>query len=68
MRRRAIQGEIEIAIGPHPARPDWRVLRVSYARHPEHDARIVAALDAIFGPPCEEITATDRRRTGDDPA
>lgn len=41
---------IEVAIGPHPARPDWRVLRVSYAATPEHDARVVAAIDALYRP------------------
>jgi hypothetical protein len=44
------QQDIEIAIRPHPVRPAWRVLRITYATTPEHDARIVAALDAIFGP------------------
>ena len=40
---------IEVAIGPHPARPAWRVLRVTYET-PAHDARVLAALTALFAP------------------
>ncbi len=42
--------EIEVQIGPHPARPNWRVMRVAYALRPDHDARVTAALDTLFGP------------------
>ena len=47
--RRPSPSEIELSVGPHPARPGWRVLRVSYVSTPEHNARVVAALDVLFG-------------------
>jgi hypothetical protein len=68
MRTTAASGEIELSIGPHPARPDWRVLRVTYAARPEHDARIVAALDAIFGPPKTADLASHGQDAPDDAA
>ena len=64
MRRTSAPSDIQVAIGPHPARPEWRVLRVSYATCPEHDARLLAALDAIFGPPQEPSAATQREGGG----
>ncbi len=53
MRHQAAHAEkqIEVQIGPHSARPNWRVMRVTYIVGPEHDARVTAALDALFGPP-----------------
>jgi hypothetical protein len=61
MRPRLARDDIELAIRPHPARPNWRVLRVSYAACPEHDARIAAALDAIFAPAREPAAEADRQ-------
>ncbi len=40
--------EVEVAIGPHPSRPDWRVLRVAYRQTPDHAARITAALGLLL--------------------
>ena len=59
MPRRAAPRDFEVHIGPHPVRPDWRVLRIAYATRPEHDARVVAALDALFGPRREDPGAAD---------
>jgi hypothetical protein len=42
--------DIEVSIGPHVKRPDWSVLRVTYSQHPEHGARVTAALVALLGP------------------
>jgi hypothetical protein len=42
--------EIELSIGPHTARPGWRVLRVSFATCSLHERRIARALDALFAP------------------
>jgi hypothetical protein len=44
------QVTIECNIGPHGARPDWRVLRVTYLRCPEHERRVAQALDALIAP------------------
>jgi hypothetical protein len=41
--------DIELSIGPHPARPNWRLLRVSYLAGAAHEERIGAALDVLFG-------------------
>jgi hypothetical protein len=43
--------DFQVAIGPHPARPDWNVLRLTYRVSQENRARVVAALDVLFGPP-----------------
>ena len=45
--------DLEFSIGPHPAREGWRVLRVSYARAPEHERRVARALDALVAPLAE---------------
>jgi hypothetical protein len=58
--------DIELSVGPHPARPAWRILRIAYARNPEHDARITAALDAIFGP--QHAPTTEPQAPPDDAA
>jgi hypothetical protein len=41
---------IEVAIGPHPSRPDWQVLRVSYATRADHESRVAAALALLLNP------------------
>ena len=46
--RRAVPSTVEIAIGPHPARPEWSVLRVSYPQEPGHARRIAQALDVLL--------------------
>jgi hypothetical protein len=38
----------EISIGPHPARDDWRVLRVSYPTSYEHMLRIGDAISVLL--------------------
>lgn len=48
MNRTAPQDEIEIAIGPRPARREWSVLRVTYQRKPEHELRVARAVSALF--------------------
>ena len=63
--RSAQSQDFEVAIGPHPARPDWRVLRVTYAPNPEHDARIAAALLAILMSPRQGENAGGQRETVD---
>jgi hypothetical protein len=50
MRQNAVFDDIEVIIGPHPSRPRWRVLRVTYESRPDHEGRIASALTAIFGP------------------
>ena len=42
--------DVEFSVGPHPARPGWRVLRVSYAPRAEHEQRIARALAALSVP------------------
>jgi hypothetical protein len=43
--------DIEVAVGPHSARPDWRVLRVNFdASQPDQQARISEALRSLFAP------------------
>jgi len=54
------QQEIEVQIGPHPARPNWRLMRVAYVVRPDHDARVTAALDALFGPRPPQGSEPDR--------
>ena len=46
--RRAVPSTVEIAIVPHPARPEWSVLRVSYPQEPGHARRIAQALDVLL--------------------
>ena len=46
--------DVEVSIGPHPARRGWRVLRVSFAQEPEHQSRIARALDALIAPAIRE--------------
>jgi hypothetical protein len=58
MRRTIEPRDLEIAIGPHPWRPDWHVLRVSYARRADHDARIAAALAALVAPASTDGSAS----------
>jgi hypothetical protein len=48
---------IEIAIGPHPHRPDWYVLRVTYAQDMVQEARIAAALMALLDPETRGLQA-----------
>ena len=61
MRRRpsTTRNDIEVALGPHPARPAWRVLRVSFGPTHDHEARIAAALAAIVDPAGDRRTADD---------
>ena len=66
MEQRAVREDIELSIGPHPARPHWRVMRVSYAAHGDHEERVAAALDALFGPPPKPIAEVDHARAADD--
>ena len=40
--------DIEIVIGPHSARHDWSVLRVTYQRKPDHEQRVSRAVSALF--------------------
>jgi hypothetical protein len=47
--------EIEIALGPHPARPRWSVLRVSFVRCPEHLRRVDDALSALVSPSSSQL-------------
>ena len=42
--------DIEFSIGPHVARPDWRVLRVTFVRSPEHEHRVAEALKVLVAP------------------
>jgi hypothetical protein len=39
---------IDVAIGPHPARSGWSVLRITFAQTPDHSHRIARALAALF--------------------
>jgi hypothetical protein len=48
--RHGTKDSIEIAVAPHPAREGWRVLRITYARRPEHERRVARALDALVAP------------------
>jgi len=41
----------EIAIGPHPSRANWRVLRVSYPAALESTLNIGAAISVLLGEP-----------------
>ena len=50
----------EIAIGPHPAREGWRVLRVSYPGDYEHLLKIGAAIDALLGRPRRPSAPSDQ--------
>ena len=50
---------IEIAIGPHGARVDWRVLRVSYLPNGETSVRINAALTILLAEPAAAPAAGD---------
>ena len=59
MRRRPAQEDIELAIGPHPARPDWRILRITYAVQADHDQRVMAALAALFNSPRQPTTGAE---------
>ena len=43
--------DIRFTITPHPRQQDRIVLRVSYTRTPEHQARISRVLDALVAPP-----------------
>ena len=44
------QVAIEFNIGPHGTRADWRVLRVTYLRCPEHERRVAQALQVLLAP------------------
>ena len=48
MDRKPPPDDIEIAIGPHSARRDWSVLRVTYQRKPDHEQRVSWAVSALF--------------------
>lgn len=58
--RRPPSQDIELTLGPHPARPDWRVLRISYANTPDHDARVVAAIGALYRSSVVQAAEADR--------
>ena len=60
MARRTSPEEIEIAIGPHAARAGWSVLRVTYPRRPEHEAKVARAVEALFAAQGSEGGSTDR--------
>lgn len=69
MRRQTSPDEIEVAIGPHAARAGWSVLRVTYPRRPEHEAKIARAVEALFAADGSGDAPTDRStdpRTSDD--
>ena len=51
MDRKPPPDDIEIAIGPHPARREWSVLRVVYQRKSEHEERVSRAVSALFPQP-----------------
>jgi hypothetical protein len=42
--------DIEFSIGPHAARPDRRVLRVTFVRCPDHEHRVAQALETLLAP------------------
>ena len=66
--RRAVPSTVEIAIGPHPARPEWSVLRVSYPQEPGHTRRIAQALDVLLASgeaPADETAPADLGRQQD---
>jgi hypothetical protein len=49
-------GDLDVAVGPHPARPSWHVLRVSFnGESIEQKARIGEAIRALYAPRPEPI-------------
>ena len=66
MDRKPPPDDIEIAIGPHSARRNWSVLRVTYQRKPDHEQRVSRAVSALFPQqPIEQATtetATSSKR------
>ena len=49
----------EIAVGPHPAREGWRVLRVSYPASYEHLLKIGDAIGVLLGRPKRPAATSD---------
>jgi hypothetical protein len=52
-----VRNDLDVSIGPHPAREDWRTLRVNCdARVPEQKARVAAAIRSLYTtqPPQQE--------------
>ena len=41
---------LECHIVPHGTRADWRVLRVTYLRCPQHERRVAQALQVLLAP------------------
>jgi hypothetical protein len=66
MGRRAEQQDFEVALGPHPARPNSRVLRVTYVADSAHDALVMAAIAALFPRPRAPHSDADRSEAGDE--
>lgn len=57
--------DIRFTITPHPRQQDRIVLRVSYVRTPEHQARISRVLDALVAPAVgEDATPNDAHADG----
>ena len=56
---RQSDSDIELSYGPHPARPGWRVLRVSYPMQPEPETRVAKALEVLVTP-VQASVAADR--------
>ena len=54
--RSALHDDIEVSIGPHGSRENWGILRVAYAKQPEHQERVLLALRALFPPVTETVT------------
>ena len=50
------RNDLEVSLGPHQARRDWRVLRVNYnADDPRQQTRVSEALKTLFSPLTAEV-------------
>jgi hypothetical protein len=51
MRTERALSDLDVAVGPHPARRDWRVLRVNFnGNDAEQKARVGEAIRALYAP------------------
>jgi hypothetical protein len=56
--------DIEVAVGPHAARPDWRVLRVNFdASQPDQQERVSQAVRSLLAP--REAAFANKHAEGD---
>ena len=57
--------DLTMSVGPHPARREWRTLRVNFnADVPDQRERIADAIRALYSRPTDQTVQGHRTETG----